>query len=71
MTYGVTMFANLGIHSFDEMLRIFVFSFRSRVTASHNQLLFGLCSAHCIVYIQSYGHGETAHYIYRMTLFIL
>ena len=32
------MFENLGIHSFDEMLRIFVFSFRSRVTASHNQL---------------------------------
>ena len=30
------MFVNLGIHSFDEMLRIFVFSFRSRVTASHN-----------------------------------
>ena len=27
------MFANLSIHSFDEMLRIFVFSFRSRVTA--------------------------------------
>ena len=36
------MFANLGIHSLDEMLRIFVFSFRSRVTASHNQLIFGL-----------------------------
>ena len=44
------MFANLGIHSFDEMLRIFVFSFRSRVTASHNQLIFGLCTAHCSVY---------------------
>ena len=44
------MFANLGIHSFDEMLRIFVFSFRSRVTASHNQLIFGLCTAHCSAY---------------------
>ena len=44
------MFANLGIHSFDEMLRIFVFSFRSRVTTSHNQLIFGLCTAHCSVY---------------------
>ena len=44
------MFANLGIHSFDEMLRIFVFSFCSRVTASHNQLIFGLCTAHCSVY---------------------
>ena len=44
------IFANLGIHSFDEMLRIFVYSFRSRVTASHNQLIFGLCTAHCSVY---------------------
>ena len=40
------MFVNLGIHYFDEMLRIFVFSFCSRVTASHNQLMFSLCSAH-------------------------
>ena len=44
------MFVNLGIHSFDEMLRIFVFSFRSRVTASHNQLICSLCSASCSVY---------------------
>ena len=44
------MFANLGIYSFDEMLRIFVFSFRSRVTASHNQLIFGLCTANCSVF---------------------
>ena len=47
---AIEMFANLGIHSFDEMLRIFVFSFRSRVTASHKQLIFGLCTAHCSVY---------------------
>ena len=44
------MFANLGIHSFDEMLGIFVFSFRSRVTTLHNQFIFGLCTAHCSVY---------------------
>ena len=44
------MFVNLGIHFFDEMLRIFVYSFRSRVTASHNQLIFSLCSAHCSGY---------------------
>ena len=42
------MFANLGIYSFDEMLRIFVFSFCSRVTASHNQLIIGLCTAHSL-----------------------
>ena len=44
------MFVNLGIHSFDEMLRIFVFSFCSRLTASHNQLICSLCSASCSVY---------------------
>ena len=44
------MFVNLGIHSFDEMPRNFIFSFRSRVTASHNQLIFGLCIANCSVY---------------------
>ena len=44
------MFVNLGIHSFDEMLRIFVFSFLSRVTAAHNRLICSLCSAHCSVY---------------------
>ena len=46
------MVANLGIHSFDEMLRIFVFSFRSRATALHNQFIFGLCTAHCSVYLK-------------------
>ena len=44
------MFVNLGIRSFDEMLRIFVFSFRSMVTAPHNQLICSLCSAHCSVH---------------------
>ena len=58
------MFANIGIHSFDEMLRIFVFSFRSSVTASHNQLIGSLCSAQCSVHSKLYGHGGTAYYIY-------
>ena len=43
------MFVNLGIHSFDEMLRIFLFSFCFRVTA---------------VFIENCGHVETAYYIY-------
>ena len=44
---GVTeMFVNLVIHSFDEMLRDFVFNFCSRVT----ELIFSLCSAHSSVY---------------------
>ena len=44
------MFVNFGINSFDEMLKIFVFSFNSRVTASHNQLICSLCSANYSVY---------------------
>ena len=39
-----------GIYFFDDMLKFFYSSFRSRVTASHNQLIFGLCTAHCSVY---------------------
>ena len=44
------MFVNLGIYFFDEMPGMFVFSFRSRVTASHSQLICSLCSAHYSVY---------------------
>ena len=50
------MFVNLGIHPFDEMLRIFVFSFCSGVTTSHNQLICSLCSAHCSVYLQTFNN---------------
>ena len=65
------MFANLGIHTFDEMFRIFFF--RSRVTASHNQLIFGLCTAHCSVglYAKLWAWWNSLlHNLYRM-LFIL
>ena len=58
------MFANLGIHSFDEMLRIFVFSFRSKVTASHNQLIFGLCTAHFSVYSKLWAWWNSLLHIY-------
>ena len=44
------MFVNLGINYFDEMLRIYISGFRSRVTTSYNQLLSSLCSAYCSVY---------------------
>ena len=40
------MLVNLGIHAFDEMLRIFVFGIRSRVSTSHNQLLCNLWSVY-------------------------
>ena len=44
------MFVNLGINSIDEMLRMYIFGFCSRVTTSY-QLLSSLCSAHCSVCI--------------------
>ena len=57
------MFVNLWIHSFDEMLRIFLFSFRSRVTASHNQLICSLCSAHCTVYSKLWAWWNSLFHI--------
>ena len=44
------MFVCLGINSFVEMLMIYNFGFRSRVTTSYNQLLSSLCSAHCSIF---------------------
>ena len=57
------MFVNIGIHSFNEMLRIFIFSVRFLVTASHNQLICSLCSAHRSVFFQNCEHGGIAYYI--------
>ena len=57
------MFVNLGIHLFDEMLRIFYVSFRSRVTASQNQLICSYVVLTAVI-IQNCGHGGTAYYIY-------
>ena len=65
------MFVNLRIHSFDEMLRIFVFSFRSRVTASHNQLIFGLCSAHCSVYSKLWAWWNSLLLICMLSLLLI
>ena len=65
------MFVNLGIHSFDEMLRIFVFSFCSKVTASHNQLICSLCSANCSVYSKLWAWWNCLLHIWSTSLFIL
>ena len=48
------MFANLGIPSFDELLRIFVFGFRSRIIVSTN--LF-ISSIQLVVFIHVCGFG--------------
>ena len=57
------MFVNLGINSFDEMLRIYIFGFRSRVTTSYNQLLSSLCSVHCSVYSKLWAWWDSLLYI--------
>ena len=60
------MFVNLGINSFAEMLRIYMFGLRSRVTTSYNQSLSSLCSETelpIVVNIQSYRHGGTVYCI--------
>ena len=47
----VKLFVNLGLHSVDAMISIFTFSFHSRVTASHNQLISSLCSTCSLPYL--------------------
>ena len=56
------MFVNLGINSFDQMLRIYIFGFRSRVT-TYIISCYQVYVVHTVVYIQSYGHGGTVYCI--------
>ena len=44
------MFVNLNIKSFGEMLRCFVYSFRSRIMISGNLMLIGIYNSPCIIY---------------------
>ena len=44
------MFVNLNIKSFGEMLRSFVYGFRSRFMISGNLMLIGICNGPCIIY---------------------
>ena len=67
---AIEMFVNLGIHSFDEMIRIFVFSFRSRLTASHNQLICSLCSAQCSVYSKRWAWWNSLLHNYTINAII-
>ena len=61
--YSATeMFVNLGINSFHEMLRIYIFGFRFRVTTSYYQLLSSLCSAHCSVYSKLWAWWNSLTY---------
>ena len=41
---------NLNIQSFDEILRCFVYGFRSRIMISGNLMLIGIYNSPCIIY---------------------
>ena len=44
------MFANLNIPSFDKLLRIFVFGFRSRIIVSNNLFTSSIYNSTCRIY---------------------
>ena len=44
------MFENLSIPSFDELLRIFVFGFRSRISVSNNLFISSIHNSTCRIY---------------------
>ena len=56
------MFVNLNIRSFDELLRMFVFGFRSRIINSNNLLISSIIQH--VVFIQACGHGGIIYYTY-------
>ena len=45
------LFANLGIPSFDELLNIFVFGFRSRIIISNNLFISSIYNSTCGIYL--------------------
>ena len=55
------MFVYLNIYSFDEMLRIFMFGFMSRVSVSNN-LLTSSIYTHPVICIQTFGRGGIIYY---------
>ena len=48
------MFANLSIPSFDELLRIFVFGFRSKIIVSNNLFISSFYNSNCRIYSYNY-----------------
>ena len=44
------MFANLNISSLDEVLKIFVFGFRSRIIVSNNLIISSIYNSTCRIY---------------------
>ena len=55
------MFMNLNIDSFEEMLKIFTFGFKSRVSVSNNLFIAGIYT-HPVLCIQTFGPGGIMYY---------
>ena len=57
------MFVNLNIKSFGEMLRCFVYSFRSRIMISGNLMLIGIYHSPCIIYSNLWAWWRTLRFV--------
>ena len=57
------MFVNLNIKSFGEMLRSFVYSFRSRIMISGNLMLIGIDHSPCIIYSNLWAWWRTLLFV--------
>ena len=57
------MFVNLNIKSFGEMLRSFVYSFRSRIMISGNLMLIGIYHSPCIIYSNLWAWWRTLLFV--------
>ena len=60
------MFVNLNIRSFDKLLRIFVFGFRSRIIINSNNLLISIIySSTCRIYLSMWKWWDNLLYIFN------
>ena len=59
------MFVNLNIRSFDELLRMFVFGFRSRIINSNNLLISSIYKSTCRIYSSMWTWWDNLLYIFN------
>ena len=59
------MFVNLNIRSFDELLRMFVFGFRSRIINSNNLLISSIYNSTCRIYSSMWTWWDNLLYIFN------
>ena len=59
------MFVNLNIRSFDKLLRMFVFEFRSRIINSNNLLISIIYSSTCRIYSSMWKWWDNLLYIFN------